>query len=127
LIVTTFSDKTCATIPPAERSGLPAPIADQVIDFYYALFEHIFAAPFRSQITERLRRDAVIRQVQEAAGAASQSLTRFSLNQRLSEQQTTAILAGFTTLYDQLKIDDVANPNSTFRAPSSYIGASSTV
>jgi len=60
-------------------------IDDQIIDFYYVLFEHIFTVPFQSRIAERLRRDAVVRQIQESAGAASQSLTRFFLNQQLTE------------------------------------------
>jgi len=90
---------------------MPDLIVDQVIDFYYVLFEHIFAAPFQSRITDRLRRDAVVRQVQESAGAASQSLTRFFLNQQLTEQQTAAILHGFATLPGRLKLDDVANPH----------------
>lgn len=89
------------------------PIVDQVVDFYYGLFDRIFSEPFRPRIAERLKRDAVIRQVQDSAGAASQSLTRFFLNEQLNEQQVANILGGFATLNDRLKLDDIANPNVT--------------
>jgi hypothetical protein len=88
-------------------------IVDQVVDFYYVLFDRIFSEPIRPRIAERLKRDAVIRQVEDAAGAASQSLTRFFLNRQLSEQQVADILDGFTTLRNLLKLDDIANPNET--------------
>jgi len=90
-----------------------APIVDQVVDFYYAFFDQIFSEPFRSRIAERLRRDAVIRQVQDSAGAASQSLTRFFLNEQLTEDQVASILAAFARLQDKLTLDDIANPNVT--------------
>ncbi|MGH8056424.1 MAG: hypothetical protein ACREOH_04210, partial [Candidatus Entotheonellia bacterium] len=90
-----------------------APIVDQVVDFYYALFDQIFSEPFRSRIAERLRRDAVIRQAQDSAGAASQSLTRFFLNEQLTEEQVAGVLAAFSPLRDKLTLDDIANPNVT--------------
>lgn len=52
-------------------------VEDQVVDFYYKLFDEIFSTPVRSKITQRLKRDSVLRSVQEGAGAASQSLIRF--------------------------------------------------
>jgi len=88
-------------------------IIDQVIDFYEDLFDCIFSQPFTPLIQERLKRNVVIRQVQESADAASQSLTRFFLNQHLSESQVAEILAGFLTLRDLLKLDDIAKPNET--------------
>jgi hypothetical protein len=88
-----------------------AQVEDQVVDFYYSLFDRIFSAPFRSKIAERLKRDAVARQVQDAAGAASQSLTRFLLNERLTSEDTARLLQGFAPLHDLLKLEDVANPN----------------
>lgn len=90
---------------------MSTPIVDQVVDFYYALLDRIFSEPFRLRIPERLKRDAVIRQVQDSAGAASQSLTRFLLNEQLTEQQVANILAGLATLGDRLRLDDIANPN----------------
>ncbi|MFL6211878.1 MAG: NACHT domain-containing protein [Pyrinomonadaceae bacterium] len=92
---------------------MPTAIEDQVIDYYYALFERIFSDPFSALITERLRRDAVLRQVQESAAAASQSLTRFFRNEQLTTQQVAAILTGFGKLADLLKLADIANPNVT--------------
>lgn len=88
-------------------------IVDKVVDFYYALFDRIFSEPFRLRIPERLKRDAVIRQIQDSAGAASQSLTRFFLNEHLSEEQVANILKGLATLSERLTLADIANPNVT--------------
>lgn len=88
-------------------------IDEQVIDFYYELFDRIFTQPFRPAIKERLRRDAVSRQIEEAAGAASQAAIRFFLSEQLTEQQVTAILRGFNSLHDFIKLEDIANPNRT--------------
>ena len=88
-------------------------IDEQVIDFYYELFDHIFTQPFRPLIRERLRKDAVARQVEEAAGAASQALTRFFVSEQLTVQQVTAILGGFRPLSRVIKLPDIANPNRT--------------
>jgi len=85
---------------------MPASIDEQVIDFCQGLFRRVFSGPFRPRIPERLKRNAVIRQVEESADAASQSLTRFLLN-----EQVATVLAGFTRLGDLLQLSDVANPN----------------
>ncbi|MDQ3701861.1 MAG: hypothetical protein M3442_13215 [Chloroflexota bacterium] len=50
---------------------------DQVVDFYELLFKRIFLASFGPRIPDRLKRDEVKRRVEEVAGAASRSLTRF--------------------------------------------------
>jgi hypothetical protein len=92
---------------------VPSTIVDQVVDFYYTFFDRIFSEPFRARIAERLKRDAVIRQVQDSAGAASQSLTRFFRNEQLNKQQVADMLDGFATLGNRLKLDDIANPNVT--------------
>lgn len=88
-------------------------VDEQVIDFYYELFDRIFTQPFRPKINDRLRKDAVARQVQEAAGAASQALTRFFESEQLSENQVTKVLQGFGLLLDSISIADIANPNDT--------------
>lgn len=90
---------------------MSAAISDQVIDFYQALFGAIFSAPFAPAIADRLKRNAVIRQTEEAADAASQSLVRFFLNERLTEEETAAVLAGFAGLPALLKLEVIANPN----------------
>ena len=92
---------------------MPAAITDQVVDFYYKLFDQIFSEPFRSRITERLKRDAVIRQVEDAAGAASQSLTRFFLNEQLNERQVASVLRGFSKLKVRLTLADISSSNAT--------------
>ena len=45
----------------------------------FQLFERIFSEPFRQRIPDPIRRKAVIRQIDESADAALQSLTRFFL------------------------------------------------
>ena len=87
------------------------PIVDQVVVFYSTLFEQIFAEPFRDQINDLLKRKAVTRQIEEAADAASQSLTRLFRNEQLSEQQTAQILEGYQLLSALLTLADVSNPN----------------
>ncbi|OGG43663.1 MAG: hypothetical protein A3F84_25785 [Candidatus Handelsmanbacteria bacterium RIFCSPLOWO2_12_FULL_64_10] len=86
-------------------------IDEQVVSFYNALFENIFSEPFRPQITQLIKRRTVERQVQEASDAASQSLTRFLVNQQLTGQQVADLLESFSCLGDRLKLDDIANPN----------------
>lgn len=51
--------------------------------------------------------------MEEAADAASQSLARFFLNERLTEEQVGDVLGGLSTLGDKLALDDVSNPNVT--------------
>ncbi len=86
-------------------------IVEQVVDFYGSLFSHIFADPFRTHIAEPLKRKAVVRQIEEAADAASQSLTRFFLNEQLTELQVALALQGFGGLPGVVALKDIANPN----------------
>ncbi len=92
---------------------MPLSIADQVIDYYQSLFDKIFSETFRPLIAERLKRNAVERQIQESADAASQSLIRFFTNERLSEQQAAEILSSLEALPRLIKLDDIANPRVT--------------
>ena len=50
---------------------MASPIEEQVIDFYGALFDRIFAGPLQSQVTQLVRRRAVTRQIQESASHPS--------------------------------------------------------
>src|SRR5258708_273282 len=86
-------------------------ILDQTVDYYYDLFDKVFAKPLGAGIPERLKRDAVIRQVQEAAAAASQSLARFFISNKLSEPKVKEILGGFSLLGSKLGLEQIANPN----------------
>ena len=61
-------------------------IVEQVVTFYNTLFDQIFAEPFHSEMTDLLKRKGLTRQIEEAADAASQLLTRFFVNEQLSEQ-----------------------------------------
>jgi hypothetical protein len=88
-------------------------IVEQVVEFCGSLFGHVFSKRFAAGIADPLRRNAVVRQVEESADAASQSLTRFFLNEQLSEAQVVAILGGLAALCDRLSLNDIANPNVT--------------
>jgi hypothetical protein len=89
------------------------PIDEQVIEFFGTLFDCIFSEPFRLGTKDLLRRKAVLRQVEEAADASSQSLTRFFLNEKLTEEQVSDILACFSPLCELIKVEDISNPNVT--------------
>jgi hypothetical protein len=88
-------------------------VGDQVVAFFEDLFGRVFSDAFRPNIHDVLRRKAVIRQVDEAADAASQSLTRFFRNQQLTEQQAANILEGFASLSNSLTLEQISNPNVT--------------
>lgn len=88
-------------------------IDDLVVEFFDDLFQRVFLDNFNSQISQRRKLQEVTRQVQESADAASQSLTRFFLNQQLKEKQVTEILECFKGLDKFLKLEDIGNPNVT--------------
>ena len=88
-------------------------VDDHVLDFYDELFNQLFSEPFRSRITDRRRCNEVIRQVEAATDAASASLTRFFLSQKLNEETVTEILSGFASLRDLLQLEKVSNANVT--------------
>ncbi|MDZ8089178.1 MAG: NACHT domain-containing protein [Nostoc sp. DedQUE12b] len=92
---------------------MPSSVDDQVLDFYATLFDLIFSEPFRGRISELRRLKPVIRQVEAAADAASSSLTRFFLNQKLSEATVEEILRGFAAIGELLELENIANPNVT--------------
>jgi hypothetical protein len=75
------------------------------------VFDRIFSAPFRRDIPQRLKRDAVIRQVEAAADAASQSLTRFVLNEQLDNPEVAGMLSGLAPLGERLDLESISNPN----------------
>lgn len=88
-------------------------VDDQVLDFYSELFSHLFSEPFRERITERRRLNEVTRQVESAADAASASLTRFFLSQKLSKETVANILSGFSLMGSLLQSEKVSNANVT--------------
>src|SRR5271157_4433960 len=92
---------------------MPGPIDDQMVDFFQNLFNAIFSEPFRGRIKERLKRNQVIRQVEEAADAASQSLTRFFRNEQLTEAQVASVLESLSPLADRLSLDRIASASVT--------------
>src|SRR5215218_22638 len=83
---------------------------EQVVAFYQILFGQIFSAPFREQISNPLERNAVTRLVAELADAASQSLTLFFDNRRMSKAEVAEILDSLSALGRLLKLEDVAQP-----------------
>jgi hypothetical protein len=92
---------------------MQSPIDDQMVDFFQSLFDAIFSEPFRVRIKERLKRNQVIRQVEEAADAASQSLTRFFRNERLTEAQVASVLESLSPLAGLLSLDRISNASVT--------------
>lgn len=92
---------------------MPSSVDDQVLDFYAGLFDLLFSEPFRGRISELRKLKPVIRQVETAADAASSSLTRFFLNQKLSEANVEDILRGFAAIGELLELENIANPNVT--------------
>ncbi len=78
-------------------------IDNLVVEFFAGLFQRVFSDKFKSQVPQRRKLQEVSRQVQESADAASQSLTRFFLNQQLKEIQVTEILECFEGLDKSLK------------------------
>ncbi len=86
-------------------------VDEQVIDFFHALFTRVFSEPFGPLMPQRLKRNAVIRQVEESADAASQSLTRLFVNQQLTGVEVEQVLTGLEPFGDLLRAADVANPN----------------
>lgn len=87
------------------------PIAEQVIGFFANHFERIFSDPFRLAIPDLLRRRAVLRQVDESADAASQSLTRLLINEQLSNAEANRLLQGLEPAVAALNLERIANPN----------------
>lgn len=92
----------------------PAAIVDAVVDFYQNLFDHVFSKPFRARLrTDRLRRGAVERQVQEAADASSQALIRLFTNEALTVAQVRAVLKGWSRLPELVRLEDISNANAS--------------
>ncbi|MEM8830303.1 MAG: NACHT domain-containing protein [Cyanobacteria bacterium P01_G01_bin.19] len=86
-------------------------VDDLVLDFYERLFTNIFFAPFQAKISDRRKRKKVSRQIEEAADAASKSLTRFFEYQKLDEDRATTILDCFEEIANLVTIEDAANSN----------------
>jgi hypothetical protein len=81
-------------------------IDNLVVEFFDGLFQRVFSDNFKIQIPHLRKLQEVTRQVQESADAASQSLTRFFLNQQLEEKQVTEILECFKGLDKFLKLEN---------------------
>jgi hypothetical protein len=92
---------------------MTAAVPDQVVDFYNELFDRVFAQPFRGRIENRLKRNAVLRQVEEVADAASQSLTRFLVNEKVLATKVQQIFGGLASLSGKIGIEDISNSNAS--------------
>ncbi|GAB6042664.1 NACHT domain-containing protein [Endothiovibrio diazotrophicus] len=86
-------------------------VEDQVVDYYQALYETLFHAPFADEIRARIQRNAVRRQVESAADAASRALTRFFTLQQIDEAAVAGMLAAIAPLDRRLTLEALANPN----------------
>ncbi|MDP2997243.1 MAG: NACHT domain-containing protein [Bryobacterales bacterium] len=87
-------------------------IEEQVVDYFAGIFERVFSESFRPAIPDPLKRRAVLRQVEESADAASQSLTRLFLNQRLTSRRVGEILEVCRAAFSALKLEEISNPNA---------------
>ena len=87
-------------------------IGDQVVDFYYRLFSGVFALAPHYRCRDRLKRDHGTCGP-EAAGAASQAVTRFFENEMMSSEDAADILAGMGNLVDLVDAECLENPNLT--------------
>ncbi|MDC3952782.1 NACHT domain-containing protein [Polyangium jinanense] len=88
-------------------------IVDLVVDFYQELFRSLFSSPFAEDLRrERLKRDAMRRQVEEVANAASQSVVRLFMTEELNEPQVRAIVEGWAALSSTLRLPDVSTSGS---------------
>jgi NACHT domain len=99
-------------------------ITNRVVEYFDGLFVQVFSDPFSGRIAEMRRRRAVERQVQETADAASQSLTRFFLNEQLELTHVQAILEQFANLGETLPLERISNPNVTPESVAETIQAS---
>lgn len=86
-------------------------VEEQVVGCFATLFDRIFSQPFRELISSPLRSRAVVRQVEAAADAASQSLTRLFRSEGLGPEPVARVMAGFAQLPEILDLDRVSNPN----------------
>ena len=86
--------------------------SERVIEFYAALFERIFIEGGEVDRLDQLRARAVRRQVEEAADAASQTLTRFFAHQQFSNEDVRAALAAFGRVTEPVTLARVADPNA---------------
>ncbi len=93
-------------MPRAPHSTLYA-----TVDFHADLFGRVFTEPLTARIKDRLRLRAVQRQIEDAADAASQWLTRFFKNRKLAAKDIQAILKGLAPLADAIVLAEIANPN----------------
>src|ERR1700754_1588055 len=88
-------------------------IAEQVVDFYQALFKGLFTEPFSPLVSDPLKRNAMRRQIEEMADAASQSLTRYLTNERATIKQVAQVLACLDGMRVAVLLEDIANPRLT--------------
>ena len=78
---------------------MAASIEDQVVDYFHRLFDRLFGAPFSERLADqRLKRNAVLRQVEESADASSQALTRFFLNREIPPDEVELVLDDLETI-----------------------------
>ena len=72
-------------------------LVDQVLDYYYDLFDGVFANRFGPEIPDRIKRDQMTDRVKTAGRAASESLIRYLQRRRVSNAMVAEILGGFAS------------------------------
>ncbi|MFN8634032.1 MAG: NACHT domain-containing protein [Chloroflexota bacterium] len=89
---------------------MAASIEDQVVDYFQRLFSRLFGEPFSARLADqRLRRNAVLRQVDESADAASEALTRLFLNREIPADDVESLLQTIEAASDHLTADELTN------------------
>ena len=88
---------------------MPDRIDEQVLEFYYQLFDRLFSEPFAAEILDFRRRGEVERQVAATAAAASESMTLFFHNHQLDEADAAACLKGLAAHCKPLTLGKVEN------------------
>jgi len=97
---------------------VPLSVEDQVVEFFNILFGRLFSGPFGDKIDGLMKRRAMIRQIEGAADAASQSLTRFFINQKFTEKHVSHIIRGLEIPTGKIEFGHIISPYDT---PETYV------
>jgi len=86
-------------------------IEERIVDFFADLFDELFTTPLTTEIDSRLRRSRVQRAIGDASDAASQTIIRLLLNERISAAGLDAILSALDGSGARLPLHVVSNAN----------------
>ena len=84
-------------------------VTQRAIDFMSGLFDRVFGQRFVARIDQPFKRKRVLRQVEDSADAAAQSLDRLLNATNLTPAQAEALLAALAPVGETLTLDAVAD------------------